>query len=116
MTIRRWWLAVAGGCALVVLGACGSSVAGRILTNVGDILLDAGNANAQVPSACKKWQVQRMSYDNIETKENTTPTTSDFAGTELTIPDGWEPFGGTAYGGSSTGLASQYLLLRKCVL
>ncbi len=116
MTIRRWWLAVLGGFGLVVLGACGSNLVGQLLTDAGQLITDAGNANAQVPSACKKWEVQRLSYDNIPTVDNTSTATSTFAGSAISIPDGWEPFGGTSYGGSFTGVTSQFLIVRRCVL
>jgi hypothetical protein len=116
MVLRKWWLAGFGGFGLLLLGACSSSLVGQMMTDAGQMLTDAGNANAQVPSACKKWEVQRLAYKNIDTVENTEASTSTFAGTAITIPDGWEPFGGTSYGGSFTGVASQYLIVRRCVL
>ena len=114
MNARRWFLAVVSGFALIVLGACGSNLAGQLLANVGQVLIDGGNANAQVPSACKKWLVQRMFFDTVGAIPNTSTSTSLLAGGDLTIPDGWEPFGGTAFGSSTS--HSQFLLLRKCVL
>jgi hypothetical protein len=116
MTIRRWCLAVLGGLSLLVLGACGSNLVGQLLTDAGQALTDAGSASAQVPSSCKKWEVQRILYKDIPTVSNDSASTSNFAGGAFSIPDGWEPFGGTSYGGSVTGAGSQYLIVRRCIL
>jgi hypothetical protein len=101
------------GLLLMILAACGSQTLGGLLVDAGTALLDAGTAQAQ-SMPCGKWQVQRIVYNNIPTLENTDATTSTFAGAAFAIPAGWEPFGGTAYGGSFTGVASQYLLVRRC--
>jgi hypothetical protein len=114
MTVRRWSFAVVSGCALLLLGACGSNLLGQLLTDAGQVLEDGGNAHAQVPSTCKKWLVQRMYYDTVGATANASTATSTLAGGDITIPDGWEPFGGTAFGSSTS--SSQFLLLRKCIL
>jgi hypothetical protein len=99
---------------LVLLGACGSQLIGQMMLDAGNMLADSGNAHAQTP-ACQQWEVQRLIYSNIPSTRNTTETTSTFAGGALSIPDGWEPFGGTSYGGSFTGVDTQYLIVRRCV-
>jgi hypothetical protein len=99
---------------LVLFAACGSQIAGQLLRDAGDALADSGNAHAQTPSSCQQWEVQRIIYDNVPTVRNDSTTSSTFAGGAISIPDGWEPFGGTSYGGSSSFTSSAYLLVRRC--
>ena len=78
--------------------ACG--VDREMIADVGDAVVDVGtdlrdsstgDAQAQ-EGTCSQWEVQRLFYDNVFTRSNTSTTTSDLAHSEpIVIPAGWEP-------------------------